>query len=139
MVGIARQRHVFRASWWIRVGVLLALGLWTAVGAWAIAFAALPVESLLAIGFFVAFFVVFALYYWRMVYVVDETGVTVRSGTDRTHFPWESIESVRRSPLPLAGWEVSTARGSFVLDVFVGHRARLLDVIVARAGLFPSA
>lgn len=144
MVGIARQRHEFRASWWIRAVVLVALAIWVTLGTWGLWARALPTQSLITIGFFVAFFVVFATYYWRMRYVVDDTGVTVRSGPvrggyGRGHFPWETIESVRRSAVPLGGWEVSTARGMFVLDVFVGQRARLLDVIVARAGLFPAS
>ncbi|MEL6188929.1 MAG: hypothetical protein AAFU79_30280 [Myxococcota bacterium] len=131
---MARQRHEFRASWWIRGGVLAALTLWVGVGAWALLRGDLPLDALLGILFFVLFFVGFALYYWRMAYIVDDRGVTVRGHL----FPWETIESVKRSTLPLVGWEVTTARGVFVLDVFVSGRARLLDVIVARAGLWPS-
>lgn len=141
--GMARQPDVFRASWWIRGGVLGALGAWLTLGAWALLSQTLPARSLWGIAFFVLFFLVFAAYYWRMRYVVDERGVTVRGAPvrgsyGRGHFPWESIESVRRSTVPLGGWEVTTAEGIFVLDVFVGRRSRLLDVIVARAGLFPT-
>ena len=134
MVGIARKRYEFRASWWIRGSVLFALILWLSLGVWATFWGALPTRSLAAIAFFIIFFVGFASYYWGMTYIVDERGLTVRGH----HFPWEVIESVQKSPLPLVGWEVTTAKGNFVLDTFVRRRALLLDVIIARAGLFPA-
>lgn len=139
MVGVARQRHEFRASWWVRAAVVLALSVWIGVLIWAAWLGALDPRSLAGVLFFVAFFVLFTRYYWRMMYVLDDSGVTVRRGPGGPgrHFPWESIEAVRRSSVPLGGWEVLTKRGVFVLDVFVGGRARLLDVIVARTGLFP--
>lgn len=119
---------------------MIALVGWLGLGVWVLVTDEhLPPNALWGIGFFITFFLVFAMYYWRMVYVVDETGVTVAGATDCTHFPWETIESVRRSDFPLGGWEVSTNQGVFVLDRFVGHHARLLDVIVARAGLFEGA
>ncbi|MBX2814247.1 MAG: hypothetical protein KTR25_20735 [Myxococcales bacterium] len=134
MVGIARQRHEFRASWWIRGSVLTALLAWTGLGVWVMLYERLPARVLATIAFFILFYVAFTLYYWRIHYVADDTGLTVHGD----HFPWESIESVERSSLPLVGWEVTTQKGRFVLDLFVRRRALLLDVIVARAGLFPA-
>lgn len=139
MVGIARRRHEFRTSWWVRGAVLAALALWVAIGGWALVTGALPFRAFLGVVFFVVFFTAFALHFWRMAYVVDQNGVTVKRGRFGSgFFPWESIESVKRSDVPLGGWEVMTARGVFVLDAFIAKKARLVDVIVARAGLFQS-
>ena len=63
--------------------MLLALGAWVAIGAWGLALGGLPGSALLGVAFFVVFFLGFAAYYWRMAYLVDETGVTVRGPTDR--------------------------------------------------------
>ncbi len=139
MVGIARRRHEFRAALWVRLAVIGALAFWASLGAWALAFDALPARATIGIAFFVLLFAGFALRYGRMAYVVDDSGVTVRGATGGEHFPWEGIERVRAPTLPLAGWEVRTDRGMFVLDAFVGGRAQLIDVIVARTGLFPDA
>lgn len=138
MVGVARRRQEFRASWWVRGAVAAALALWTAALGWGL-FAGLPPKAVTGVLFFVTFFGAFAHHFFSVAYVVDETGVTVRRGPlGSGFFPWESIESVEPSGVPLGGWAVTTARGVFVLDAFVAGRARLIDVIVARAGLFPS-
>ena len=126
----------FRAHWLIRAVALGALGVWLAAAVLAAIFA-LPLRTFAAIAFFIVFFFAFVAHYWRMAYVVDEYGVTVRGPTDFNHFPWEDIEHVRRSEIPLGGHYISTKNGGFVLSGFVDGRQRLLDMIVTRAGLFP--
>lgn len=112
--------------------MLVALLLWTSLGIWALFTGTLPPKSLASIAFFIIFFVGFCRYYWRMQYIVDDTGLTIHGH----HVPWESIESVEPSSMPLVGWELNTLKGRFVLDIFIRRRALLLDVIIARAGLF---
>ncbi len=129
----------FRAAWPIRIGVLGALVAWMAVGVAALLSGAGTAAALVSVCFFVAFFLLHVFYYWSMTYVVDEYGVTYRGATAFEHFAWEDIVQVRESELPLGGDFVATTRGGFVLSSFVDQRERLLELIVARAGLFPSA
>lgn len=92
-----------------------------------------------SILFFILFFCGFAVYYWSMAYVVDEHGVTYRGATDFVYVPWEDIREVKSSDLPLGGWIVNARGGGIVLSKFVRQRAELVDLIIARAGLFPTA
>jgi hypothetical protein len=132
-----RPAAEFRASLGIRLTVLSALLLWVVVGLAGAIFDALPAQAFASIGFFVLFFSGFVAYYWSMAYVVDEYGVTYRGATEFIHFPWEEIENVRDSDLPLGGYYVTTKAGGFVLNKFVRGRDELRDLIIARAGLFP--
>jgi len=109
--------------------------IWLSAGVLAACYS-LPLSTFVSIAFFIVFFVAFVAHYWRMVYVVDEYGVTV-GASEQNHFRWEDIEQVRPSDIPLAGYYVSTKRGGFMLSSFVTQRRRLLDTIIARAGLFP--
>lgn len=131
-----RQRLEFKASFAIRVAVVAALLVWLGVGILGV-WVEVPASSLLAVAFFVTFFLGFAAHYGSMAYVLDEYGVTVRGATEFSHYPWEDIVNVRDSELPLGGYVVSTKGGAFVLSTFVHDRKLLLDTIVARAGLFP--
>ena len=131
-----RPAEEFRASLAIRLASLGALIVWLAAGGLA-AWYDLPLYTYASIAFFIVYFCAFVAHYWQMAYVVDEYGVTVRGPTDFNHFPWEDIEHVRSSEIPLGGYYVSTKEGGFVLSGFVRGRERLLDMIVARAGLFP--
>lgn len=130
-------RQEFRASWLIRVAVLLALVIWLGIGLIAAAAGGMPMYAFVSIAFFVAFFLVFVFYYWSMAYVVDEYGVTVRGATEFAHFPWEDIVHVKWSQIPLGGYYITTKRGGFVLSNFIRGRERLVELIIARAGLFP--
>lgn len=134
-----RTAEEFRASWGIRLTVLLALLMWMSVGLAGAAFGSLPPQAFASIAFFVLFFSGFVAYYWSMAYVVDEYGVTYRGVSEFIHFPWEEIENVRDSELPLGGYYVTTKAGGFVLNKFVRGREELRDLIIARAGLFPVA
>ena len=91
----------------------------------------------MGVVFFVLFFAMFCTYYWSMRYVVDESGITYRSPTQRRFFRWEDVLQVKASDFPLGGYLVTTRRGGFVLSMFVGGRDRLCELIVARAGLWP--
>ena len=115
---------------------LAALVVWL-IAAVLAAWYALPVYTYASIAFFIIYFCMFVAHYWQMAYVVDEYGVTVRGPTDFNHFAWEDIEHVRSSEIPLGGYYVTTKDGGFVLSSFVIGRDRLVDMIVARAGLFP--
>ncbi len=132
-----RPSEEFRPSLALRWLVLLAMFGWLAIGLYAALLRGMPLYVFLSVGFFVGFFLLFVTYYWRMVYVVDEYGVTYRGATEFEHFPWEDIEQIKDSDLPLGGWYISTKGGGFVLSFFVKERQRLLDTIIARAGLFP--
>ena len=99
----------------------------------------MPPQTLVSVGFFVVFFTGFVAYYWSMAYIVDEYGVTYRGATDFVHIPWDEINAVRNSELPLGGAYVSSGRGGLVLCQFVRGHAKLVDLIVARAGLFPTS
>lgn len=123
----------------IRVAVLMALLAWLGIGCLAAAAGGMPLYAFLSIAFFVLFFLVFVFYYWSMAYVVDEYGVTIRGATDFSHFPWEDIVNVRWSEIPLGGYYITTKRGSFVLSSFIRGREKLVELIIARAGLFPLA
>lgn len=131
-----RPVQEFRAHWLIRIVALAALLIWLAALGVAAIFA-LPLYTYVSIAFFIVYFCMFVVYYWKIAYVVDEHGVTVRGPTDRNHYAWEDIENVRSSEIPLGGYYVSTKKGGFVLSSFVEGRERLLDVIITRAGLFP--
>jgi len=133
-----RERHEFRATWTIRWAVLGALVLWAAIGAFVAVSSLMPATTLLSVGFFVVFFTGFVAYYWSMAYVVDEYGVTYRGATDFVHIAWEDIDGVKTSELPLGGAYVSSERGGLVLSHFVRGHEKLVDLIVARAGLFPT-
>ncbi|CAN0586418.1 unnamed protein product [Laminaria digitata] len=133
-----RERHEFRISWMIRWSVLTALIGWLVMGAFVAWHDEMPAKTLLSVGFFVAFFAAFVSYYWRMTYVVDEHGVTYRGATDVVHIPWEDINEVKDSELPLGGAYVHSQGGRLVLSHFVRGHAQLVDIIVARAGLFPT-
>jgi hypothetical protein len=65
--------------------------------------------------------------------------VTYRGATEFEHFSWEEILHVRWSDIPLGGYLISTKRGDFVLSMFVTGRERLVEMIIAKAGLFPEA
>lgn len=132
-----RERHEFRATGLIRWPVLLALILWVGVGALAALSPEMPASTLVSVAFFVVFFLGFVTHYWRMAYVVDEYGVTYRGATDFVHVAWEDINEVRDSEMPLGGHYVSARGGGFVLSSFVRGHDKLLELIVARAGLFP--
>ncbi len=136
-----RSKHPreYRASTLIRGMVLSALLLWAAAGIFAAWIGGFPASALVSIAFFVLFFLGFAAYFWRMSCVVDEHGVTIRGALDQEHLAWEDIEQVRDSQLPLGGYWITTKRGVFVLNTFIQEREQLLDIIVARAGLFPEA
>lgn len=136
-MGGRRQRHEFRAAWPIRFAVLAALFVWVAAGVATVTAPEWTWGSLGGVLFFVMFFATFCAYYWSMRYVVDESGITYRSPTQRRFFRWEDILQVKTSEFPLGGYWVTTRRGGFVLSMFVGQRDRLHDLIVARAGLFP--
>ena len=112
--------------------------LWLGLGAFIAVSDLLPASTLLSVGFFVVFFTGFVAYYWSMAYVVDEYGVTYRGATEFVHIGWEEISGVRDSELPLGGAYVSTERGGLVLSQFVRGREKLVELIVARAGLFPT-
>ena len=131
-----RPAQEFRASLTIRVVALVALCVWLLAAVLA-AIYDLPLYTYVSIAFFVVYFLAFVAHYWQMAYVVDEYGVTVRGPTDFTHFAWEDIEQVESSDIPLGGHYVSTKQGGFVLSSFVMGRDRLLEMIIARAGLFP--
>lgn len=134
-----RRREVreFRASWLIRGPVLAALLVWLAVGLAAVFVGDMPLYAFVSIGFFVLFFLVFVAYYFSMAYVVHEYGVTYRGATEFEHFDWEEIVNIHGTGVPLGGYYVTTTNGGFVLSRFVkGHQA-LVELIVARAGLFP--
>ena len=132
-----RPPQEFRAHWLIRALALAALAVWIAAAVVAAIFE-LPPYTYVSILFFIVYFSAFVAHYWQMAYVVDDHGVTVRGPTDKSHFAWEDIEHVRSSSIPLGGHYVTTKTGGFVLSSFVTHRDRLLDTIIARAGLFPS-
>ena len=133
------EHQEFRASWPIRGAVLSALLIWLGIGALAAAIGEMPMAAVASIAFFVVVFLVFVAYYWSMVYVVDEYGLTYRGATEFEHFSWEDIDHVRRSEIPLGGYYITTKSGSFVLSDFVRGKDRLVELIIARAGLFPSA
>lgn len=133
-----KKQEFFRASWAIRLAVLVALMAWMLVAGALLLTADMPLYTFASTAFFVLFFLVFVAYYWSMTYVVDEYGVTYRGATDFEHFPWEEITQVEHSEIPLGGYYVSTKRGGFVLSNFVKGRERLVELIIARAGLFPS-
>lgn len=119
---------------------MLALIAWVAIGAAATALLELPTASWLSIAFFVVFFLGFVTYYWRMAYVVDERGVTYRGPTEEVRLLWEDIDEVRQPEVPLGGYTVVAGKGAgLVLSKWVGRREDLVDIIVARAGLWPSA
>lgn len=133
------QQQEFRANWAIKLAVLVALLAWLAIGVIALINDAVPLAAVLSIAFFVLFFLVFVAYYWSMAYVVDEYGVTYRGATEFEHFSWEDIQNVRWSEIPLGGYLISTTRGDFVLSTFIKGRERLVEMIIAKAGLFPEA
>src|SRR5688500_18912475 len=139
MLVVRIQQQEFRVNWPIKVSVLAALLVWIAIGGMALFACALPLAAALSVAFFVLFFLVFVAYYWSMAYVVDEYGVTYRGATEFEHFSWEEIVHVRWSDVPLGGYLVSTKKGDFVLSTFIKGRERLVELIVARAGLFPEA
>lgn len=119
--------------------MLVALLAWIAIGGIALVTHTVPLAAVLSIAFFVLFFLVFVAYYWSMAYVVDEYGVTYRGATEFEHFSWEEIQHVRWSDIPLGGYLISTKRGDFVLSTFIKGRERLVEMIIAKAGLFPEA
>ena len=131
-----RPAEEFRAHLVIRLLVLAALIVWL-LAAVVAAIYDLPLYTYVSIAFFIVYFCAFVAHYWQMAYVIDEYGVTIRGPLDFSHFPWEDIEHVRSSSIPLGGHYVSTKDGGFVLSSFVTGRERLLDAIVTRAGLFP--
>ena len=133
------QHQEFRVNWPIRLSVLAALLVWVAIGIIMFLADEVPLGATLSIAFFVLFFLVFVAYYWSMAYVVDEYGVTYRGATEFEHFSWEEIVNVRWSEIPLGGYLVSTKKGDFVLSTFIKGREKLVELIVARAGLFPEA
>jgi len=135
---VSRRREIveFRAAWTIRLAVLAATLIWILVAVEANFRTGLPASAGLTAIFFVLFFAGFSAYFWSMAYVVDEYGVTYRGATDFRHYAWEDIVQVKDSQLPLGGWIVMTKRGGFVLSNFVRGKDRLVDLIVARAGLF---
>lgn len=139
VMGGRKERHVFRAAWPIRIAVLAALIVWLVAGVATLTAPDWTWNSLLGVVFFVLFFAMFCAYYWSMRYVVDERGITYRSPTQRRFFRWEDILQVKTSEVPLGGYWVATRRGGFVLSMFVGHRDRLRELIVARAGLWPES
>lgn len=133
-----KERHEFRITGLVRWTVLGALLVWLALGVVVALSDAIPAKTLLSIGFFVAFFAGFVTYYWSMAYVVDEHGVTYRGATDVVHIPWEDIDEVRDSEMPLGGAYVDSRYGRLSLSSFVRGHEKLVDIIVARAGLFPT-
>ncbi len=132
-----REAVEFRASLLIRASVLLALMLWVGVGVAAAVVEGVPAGAFVPIAFFVLFFSIFVFYYWSMAYVVDEYGVTYRGATDFEHFGWEEITQVRGSEIPMGGYYISTKTGGFVLSNVIKGREALVEMIIARAGLFP--
>lgn len=138
-MGGRRERHVFRAAWPIRIAVAAALLIWLAAAVLILSTPEWTWSSLAGVLFFVLFFSLFSAHYWSMRYDVDESGITYRGPTRERFFRWEDILQVKTSDFPLGGYWVSTRRGGFVLSMFVAHRHRLHDLIVARAGLFPEA
>lgn len=128
----------FRISWPIRAAALGALLAWLAVGVFAAAIPNVPGRLFWAIGFFVAFFVGSVAYYFNFALVVHEYGLTYRGVTDFEHFDWEEILHIRDSPMPLGGYMVTTTRGAFTLNGFVEQHDALVELIIARAGLFPT-
>ncbi len=126
----------FRAHLIIRLVSLAALVVWLAAGVLATWYV-LPLASFVSIAFFVVFFLIFVTHYWQMAYVVDEYGVSIRSPTDFVHHAWEDIEQIRSSEFPLGGYYVATKNGGFVISHFLKGRDVLVDIVIARAGLFP--
>jgi hypothetical protein len=134
---VRREVKEFRASWFIRAPVLIALVIWVIVGAFAAFVDDMPTYAFASIAFFVAFFLVFVAYYFSMTFVVHEYGVTYRGATEFEHFDWEEIVHIRGTGVPLGGYYVTTKTGGFVLSAFLeGHEA-LVELIAARAGLMP--
>jgi hypothetical protein len=134
-----RRREVreFRASWLIRLPVLVALVVWVAVGLVSVFVDNMPGYAFASIGFFVLFFVIFVAYYFSMAYVVHEYGVTYRGATEFEHFDWEEIVNIQGSGVPLGGYYVTTKTGGFVLSSFIKGHEMLVELIAARAGLLP--
>lgn len=133
-----RQRYEFRARGLIRWTLLAAIASWVGLGTYGLYLQALPAEAILSVGFFVTFFIAFARYYWRMGYVVDTDGVTYRGAAQAIHIAWDDIKTLHDSANPLGGYRVETKYGPFVLSHLVYEHKKLADLIVARAGLFPT-
>lgn len=132
-----RETREFRASWFIRLPVLAALVVWLGVGAFAAFIEDMPGYAFVSIGFFVLFFMVFVAYYFSMAFVVHEYGVTYRGATEFEHFDWEEIIHIHGTGMPLGGYYVTTKTGGFVLSSFIKGHETLVELIAARAGLFP--
>jgi len=133
-------RHLnreFRVSWALRAALLAALAIWLGLAVVAATLDEVPAHVFAGISFFVAFFVLCVRYYFRLSYVVDDAGLTYRGASALFHFGWDEIERVEESEILLGGSTVTTKHGQVVLNRFVHGYADLVEVIVARAGLFP--
>ena len=128
---------VFRASWAVRAAVLASLVAWLSVGALAATLDGVPFHAFAAIGFFVGFFVLCVSYYFNLAYVAHEYGITYRGATEFDHFDWDEIEHIEPSMILLGGYTVTTKRGVFVLNRWITGYDDLVEMIIARAGLFP--
>lgn len=133
---VRKRRQEFKALLPVRLAVLLAAVIWFGVTVVTFWLDSVPATTPLIALAFLLFFLGYTAHFWSMRYVVDEYGVTCLGATEFEHYPWEDIIQVRDADLPLGGWVVTTRRGGFIVSSFVARLDRLVDVIVARAGLF---
>ena len=128
---------IFRIKWPIRLACILALLSWVSIALVALTSRDLPFSIFAAIAFFVSFFVFCVSYYSKLHYVINEYGIILMSTGFVSQFDWSEIEKIEPSRIPSGGYIVTTERGGFVVNGFIDGQKALVDLIIARAGLFP--
>jgi Bacterial PH domain len=134
----AGGRQIFRPRRVLAALMAAAGVLWVTVLVYLLRFDDVPVNTFLAVIFFVVFFAVSLMYYARTRIVVDARGVTYRGMVRTRHYAFQDIRKVDVMPGPVTVYAIRDTGGGFVhFTSFFQHHRRLAALLVERAGLRP--
>jgi hypothetical protein len=102
-------------------------------------FDGVPLRTFLATVFFIVFFAVSLAYYARTAIFVDARGVTYRGVVKTLRIGFEDIRKLDVLPGLVTVYSIrGKGPGMHFTSFFAQHR-RLMELVVSRAGLAPSA
>lgn len=134
-LGRRAEHEVFRPSWVLSVVMGAAGLLWTVVVLYLLTFEGVPVQTLLAALFFVAFFGIAVAYYGRSAIFVDSAGLTYRGVIRTRRLQWDEIRKLDVMPGPITVYAIRGRTGPCHFTSFFRDHRRLADLLIERAGL----
>lgn len=131
------SRQVFRPHILLAASMGCCVAVWLAVLCYLLTFDGVPAATFASATFFVAFFAIALAYYARAAVFVEGDAVRWR-GLWRTHrFTFDEVRNIDVLVGPIVVYSVLTPSRRLHFTSFFRHHRRLLDLLVARAGLSP--